>query len=84
MSPLKLPSFDFLSNGCGLFLAAMEAGGDFGRVPEVVRDHRVDVRQRYGGVLLCDLQPKLWGEAIGPPSPRLRRAAFACIARNRG
>ncbi len=49
------PSFDFLSNGYGLFLSPLEVGGDFSLVPQVVRDHRVNVRQGYGGVLLRNL-----------------------------
>src|SRR6266852_2818660 len=46
------PSLDFLSNGCGLFLSPLEVSGDFSLVPQVVRDHGVDVRQGHGGVLL--------------------------------
>ena len=49
------PSLDFLSNGCGLFLSPLEVGGNFSLVPQVVRDHGVDVRQGYGGVLLRNL-----------------------------
>jgi len=51
----RKPSLDFLSNGCGLFLSPLEVGGDFSLVPQVVRDHGVDVRQGYGGVLLRNL-----------------------------
>ena len=49
------PSLDFLSNDGGLFLSPLEVGGDFSLVPQVVRDHGVDVRQGYGGVLLRNL-----------------------------
>ena len=51
----RKPSLDFLSHGGGLFLAPVKVGGDFGLVPQVVRDHGVDVRQGYGGVLLRNL-----------------------------
>jgi hypothetical protein len=44
------PSLDFLSNGCGLFLAPVKVGGDFGLVPQVVRDHGVHVRQGARGL----------------------------------
>jgi len=53
----RKPSLDFLSNGCGLFLAPVTVGGDFGLVPQVVRDHGVHVRQENGGVLLRNLAP---------------------------
>jgi len=45
------PSLDFLSNGCGLFLAPVKVGGDFGLVPQIVRDYGVHVRKGNGGVL---------------------------------
>ena len=51
----RKPSLDFLSNGGGLFLAPVKVGGDFGLVPQVVRDHGVHVRQGNGGVLLRNL-----------------------------
>jgi Putative transposase len=51
----RKPSLDFPSNGCGLFLTPVKVGGDFGLVPQVVRDHGVHVRQGNGGVLLRDL-----------------------------
>jgi len=51
----RKPSLDFLSNGCGLLLAPVKVGGDFGLVPQVVRDHGVHVRQGNGGVLLRNL-----------------------------
>jgi hypothetical protein len=50
----RKPSLDFLSNGCGLLVAPLEVDGYFSLVPQVVRDHRVDVRHGYGGVLLSN------------------------------
>jgi hypothetical protein len=49
------PSLDFLSNGCGLFLAPAKVSGDFGLVPQIVRDHGVRVGKGNGGVLLRNL-----------------------------
>jgi hypothetical protein len=40
------PALDFLSNGCGVFLAPVKVGGDFGLVPQVVRDHGDDMRTK--------------------------------------
>ena len=51
----RKPSLDFLSHSCSLFLAPVKVGGDFGLVPQVVRDHGVHVRQGNGGVLLRNL-----------------------------
>src|SRR6266542_496251 len=51
----RKPSLDFLSNGCGLFLAPVKVNGDFGLVAQVVRDHGVHVRKGNGGVLLRNL-----------------------------
>jgi hypothetical protein len=51
----RKPSLDFLSNGCGLFMARVKVGGNRGLVAQVVRDHGVHVRQGNGGVLLRNL-----------------------------
>jgi hypothetical protein len=51
----RKPSLDFLSNGCGLFMACVKVGGNCGLVAQVVRDHGVHVRQGNRGVLLRNL-----------------------------
>jgi hypothetical protein len=75
----RKPSLDFLSNGCGLFLAPVKVGGDFGPVPQVVRDHGVHVRQGNGGVLLGNLLGSCTSvgpaQNLGGLSRRLRRGS---------